>query len=160
MKQKTCNLCSQEKALFGWRLAPRWMHTHHSGAGSFIVSGVSKVKGGASSLQPPDQGPYVFQHPSPNPGDTCLLAGLPLHTQELISGPTSQAVQVVKNLPANAGDARDVRSILGFGRSLAEGNGDPANGTLSSIPAWKPRRQRGLRATVSGVATHTCQKTH
>ena len=31
----------------------------------------------------------------------------------------------VKNLPANAGDIRDVGSILGLGRSLGGGNGNP-----------------------------------
>ena len=31
----------------------------------------------------------------------------------------------VKNLPANAGDIRDVGSILGSGRSLGGGNGNP-----------------------------------
>ena len=32
---------------------------------------------------------------------------------------------VVKNLPANAGDIRDVGSIPGSGRSPGEGNGNP-----------------------------------
>ena len=32
---------------------------------------------------------------------------------------------MVKNLPANAGDTRDMGSILGLGRSLGEGNGYP-----------------------------------
>jgi len=32
---------------------------------------------------------------------------------------------VVKNPPANAGDAIDVGLILGLGRSLGEGNGNP-----------------------------------
>ena len=32
---------------------------------------------------------------------------------------------VVKNLPANAGDAREVGSIPGLGRSPGEGNGNP-----------------------------------
>ena len=32
---------------------------------------------------------------------------------------------VVKNLPANAGDGRDVRSIPGWGRSPGGGNGNP-----------------------------------
>ena len=32
---------------------------------------------------------------------------------------------VVKNLPTNAGDAGDVGSIPGLGRSLGEGNGNP-----------------------------------
>ena len=32
---------------------------------------------------------------------------------------------VVKNRPANAGDARDAGSIPGMGKSPAEGNGNP-----------------------------------
>ena len=32
---------------------------------------------------------------------------------------------MVKNLPANAGDARDTGSIPGWGRSPGEGNGNP-----------------------------------
>ena len=37
----------------------------------------------------------------------------------------SQIVLMVKNPPANAGDARDAGSIPGLGRSLGEGNGNP-----------------------------------
>ena len=37
----------------------------------------------------------------------------------------SQVVLVVKNLPANAGDIRDVGSIPGLGRSPGGGNGIP-----------------------------------
>ena len=33
---------------------------------------------------------------------------------------------VVKNLPANAGDMRDTGSILGLGRPLGGGNGNPS----------------------------------
>ena len=36
-----------------------------------------------------------------------------------------QAVLVVKNLPANAGDVRGVGSIPGSGRSPGGGNGNP-----------------------------------
>ena len=32
---------------------------------------------------------------------------------------------VVKNLPANAGDTRDIGSLPGSGRSPGEGNGNP-----------------------------------
>ena len=39
---------------------------------------------------------------------------------------------LVKNLPANAGDIRDVGSIPGLGRSLEEGMA-----THSSILAWR-----------------------
>ena len=37
----------------------------------------------------------------------------------------SQVVLVVKNLPANAGDARDLGLIPGSGKSPGEGNGNP-----------------------------------
>ena len=37
----------------------------------------------------------------------------------------SQVVLVVKNLPVNAEDTRDVGSILGLGRSPGVGNGTP-----------------------------------
>ena len=35
------------------------------------------------------------------------------------------ASQVVKNPPANAGDTRDMGSLLGLGRSPGVGNGNP-----------------------------------
>ena len=37
----------------------------------------------------------------------------------------SQVVLVVKNLPPNAGDIRDVSSVPGWGRSPGGGNGHP-----------------------------------
>ena len=37
----------------------------------------------------------------------------------------SQVVQVVKNLPANIGDLRDMGLMPGLGRSLGEGHGNP-----------------------------------
>ena len=37
----------------------------------------------------------------------------------------SHVALVVKNLPANAGEVRDVSSIPGLGRSPGEGNGKP-----------------------------------
>ena len=44
----------------------------------------------------------------------------------------SQGAPVVKNLPANAGDAGDGGSVSGLGRTLEE-----AMATHSSILAWK-----------------------
>ena len=38
---------------------------------------------------------------------------------------TSQVAQLLKSLPANAGDARDTGSIPGLGRSPGVGNGKP-----------------------------------
>ena len=37
----------------------------------------------------------------------------------------SQVAQLLKSLPANAGDARDTGSIPGLGRSPGVGNGKP-----------------------------------
>ena len=42
----------------------------------------------------------------------------------MISG-ASQAVLVVKNLPANVGDVRDAGLIPGLGRSAGGGHGNP-----------------------------------
>ena len=43
----------------------------------------------------------------------------------LISGTASQVPLVVKNPPANAGDARDTSSITGSGKSPGEKKGSP-----------------------------------
>ena len=55
---------------------------------------------------------------------------------------------VVKNLPANAGDVRDVGSVPQLGRSPEEGNGFPLQyswlGNSMDRGAWQ--------ATVHGVA--------
>ena len=55
---------------------------------------------------------------------------------------------VVKNLPANAGDIRELGSILGSGRSSGEGNGNPLQYSCLKNPM-----DRGTWwATVHGVA--------
>ena len=58
------------------------------------------------------------------------------------------AAQVVKNPPDNAGDLRDMGSILGSGRSSEEGNGYPLQHSCLENPidrgAWQ--------TTVQGVA--------
>ena len=55
---------------------------------------------------------------------------------------------VVKNLPANAGDIRDMGSIPGSGNPLEEGMA-----THSSILAWRIPMNRGAwRAPVHGVS--------
>ena len=60
----------------------------------------------------------------------------------------SQVALVVKNLPANAGDVRDVGSVPQLGRSPEEGNGFPLQyswlGNSMDRGAWQ--------ATVHGVA--------
>ena len=48
---------------------------------------------------------------------------------------------MVKNLPANVGDERDVGSIPGSGRSPDEGNGNP-------LPVFLPRKSHGQRSLV------------
>ena len=53
---------------------------------------------------------------------------------------------VAKNLPANAGDVRNLGSILKSGRSPGEGHGNPL-----SILAWRIPMDRGTwRSTVQG----------
>ena len=54
---------------------------------------------------------------------------------------------MVKNLPANAGDIRDVGSISGLGRSPGGGNGNPLQYSCLENPM-----DRGVwLATVHGV---------
>ena len=55
---------------------------------------------------------------------------------------------MVKNLPANAGDVRDLGSIPGLGRSLGGGHGNPLQ-----YPCLENAMDRGARqATDSRVA--------
>ena len=54
----------------------------------------------------------------------------------------------VKNLPANAGDARGMGSIPGLGRSAGEGNGNP----LQYSCLENPMEGGAWRATVHRVA--------
>ena len=42
--------------------------------------------------------------------------------------------EMVKNLPANTGDARDVGSIHGLGRSPGVGNGKPLQCSCQKVP--------------------------
>ena len=60
----------------------------------------------------------------------------------------SQVALVVKNLTVNAGDARDMGSIPGSGRSSGEGNGNP----LQYSCLENPMVRGAWRATVHGVA--------
>ena len=55
---------------------------------------------------------------------------------------------MVKNLPANARDIRDMGSIPGLGRSTGEGNGNPLQ--YSSLE--NPMDRGAWRAAVHGVA--------
>ena len=49
----------------------------------------------------------------------------------------SQVAPVVKNLPANAGDVRDMGSIPGSGRSPREGHGNPLQYSCLENPTDK-----------------------
>ena len=53
----------------------------------------------------------------------------------------SQVALLVKNLPASAGDVRDVGSTPGWGRSPGEGNGNPPQCSCLENPmergAWR-----------------------
>ena len=51
---------------------------------------------------------------------------------------------MIKNSPANAGDARDVGSIPGLGRSPGEGNGNP----LQYYCLENPQGQRSLAGCI------------
>ena len=66
-------------------------------------------------------------------------------TNHLLAG-ASQVAQLVKNLPANAGDAG---SIPGSGRSPGVGNGNP----LHCSCLENPMDRRAWWATVHGVVT-------
>ena len=60
---------------------------------------------------------------------------------------SSQGVLVVKNLPACAGDAKDVGSIPGSGKSPGAGNGNP----LQYFCLGNPMERGSWWATVHGV---------
>ena len=61
----------------------------------------------------------------------------------------SQVVQLVKNLPVNAGDTRDAGSSPGLGRSPSIGNGN-----LPQYPCLEKSMDRGAWwATVHGLQT-------
>ena len=55
---------------------------------------------------------------------------------------------MVKNLPASAGDARDMGSVPGLGRSPAEGNGN----TFQDPCVEYPMDRSACPATVHGAA--------
>ena len=70
----------------------------------------------------------------------------------LVTG-ASQVALVVENLPVNAGDARDVGSITGSGRSAGGGNGSP----LQYSCLQNPMDRGAWWATVCAVAKSQAQ---
>ena len=60
---------------------------------------------------------------------------------------------VVKNLPANVGDAEDMGSIPGWGRSPREGNGNP----LQDSRLGNPMDRGAWRFTVHGLTKNWIQ---
>ena len=62
----------------------------------------------------------------------------------------SQVALVVKNLPANAGDIRDVGSISGSGRSPGGGHGNPLQYSCLENPmdrgAWRAIVHRVIKS--------------
>ena len=69
-----------------------------------------------------------------------------LSSHHVVPG-TSQVALLVKNLPANAGDARDMDLIPGSGRSPGVGNGNPFQYSCLGNPTYRGAWQ----ATVHGV---------
>ena len=60
---------------------------------------------------------------------------------------------VVKNMPANAGDIRDVGSVPGLGRSPGEGHGNPLQYSCLEKPmdrgAWQAMVHRFAESDVT-----------
>ena len=73
----------------------------------------------------------------------------------------SLVAQMVKNPPANAGDARQVGSIPGSGRSPGEGNGNPLQyfrlGNLMDRGAW-PATVHGVAKRQTWQSMHGCRE--
>ena len=71
--------------------------------------------------------------------------GFCLHRAHALRG-TSLVTQLVKNPPANAGDARDRDSIPELGKPTGEGNGNPLQYSCLGNPldrdAWQVTAQR------------------
>ena len=90
-----------------------------------------------------EHGPSISNHYSyRNQGNRALWGQFPKDWVSLPSG------TVVKNLPANVGDTREVGLLSGLGRSLGKGNGNP----LQYSCLENPMDRGAWRATVHGVA--------
>ena len=70
-----------------------------------------------------------------------------LDTTELLTQGVSQVTLVVKNFSGNEGDARDMGSVFGSGRSPGGGNGNP----LQYSCLGNPMARGAWQAIVHGV---------
>ena len=86
------------------------------------------------------------QRSLPCPGSDTKLGPIATYPSMLWA---SQVMQLVKNLPASTGDARDLGLIPGLGRSPGGGNGNPLQ---YSSPGNPMDRGRTCRAAVYGVS--------
>ena len=94
--------------------------------------------------------------------DTCILRRVhfSIRFSTLLGFPSGS---VVKNLPAKAGDTRDVRSIPGSGRSYGGGNGNPLQYSCLENPmdrgAWQVMvhgvAKSQTRDTTKRLSVHT-----
>ena len=73
----------------------------------------------------------------------------------ILKAGVSQVAQVVKSLPASAGDTRDTGSIPGLGRSPGGGNGNP----LQYSCLGNPMDGGVLWATIHGATKSQIQLT-
>ena len=81
---------------------------------------------------------------------TCLWRSSVIHVVfNFHRGAGSPGSAVVKNLPASTGDARDVGSVSGSGRSPGEGNGNPLQYSCLEISmgrgAWQATVHRVVK---------------
>ena len=67
----------------------------------------------------------------------------------------SQVALVVKNLPANAGDVRNVALILGLGRSPGGGYGSPPQYSCLKNPMDRGARQAAVHRFHRVTKSHT-----
>ena len=84
---------------------------------------------------------HRVRHPVQSPPVT-KQSGFLLPFRVFVSFPTGSDGSVVKNLPANARDARNVGLIPGSGRSLGGGNGDPLQYSCLENP-WEWTEEPG-----------------
>ena len=78
-----------------------------------------------------------------------MICSLVMRGGEGLEGPRKTgSSQLVKNPPDNAGDARDVGSIPGPGRSPGVGNGNPPQYSCLG----NPMDRKAWQATIHGVA--------